>query len=59
MREVFRANASQDQFSEAFDTPETLLAEVDKYVSKGDCVLLKASRSQKFERLVQKWSPGV
>jgi UDP-N-acetylmuramoyl-tripeptide--D-alanyl-D-alanine ligase len=59
MRNIFRTNASQDQFSEAFDTPETLLAEVDKYVSKGDCVLLKASRSQKFERLVQKWSPGV
>lgn len=59
MREVFKANASPDQFSAAFDTPETLLAEVDKYVSKGDCVLLKASRSQKLERLVQKWSPGV
>jgi hypothetical protein len=43
MRNIFRTNASQDQFSEAFDTPETLLAEVDKYVSKGDCVLLKAS----------------
>lgn len=59
MCEVFRANASANQFSEAFDTPEALFAEVDQYVSKGDCVLLKASRSQKFERLVQKWSPVV
>ncbi|HQC42346.1 MAG TPA: UDP-N-acetylmuramoyl-tripeptide--D-alanyl-D-alanine ligase [Verrucomicrobiota bacterium] len=59
MCEVFRTSASSEQFSKAFDTPETLFAEVDKYVSKGDCVLLKASRSQKFERLVQKWSQEV
>ncbi|MDI9400657.1 MAG: UDP-N-acetylmuramoyl-tripeptide--D-alanyl-D-alanine ligase [Limisphaerales bacterium] len=59
MCEVFLANASAGQFSKAFESPEALLEQADEYINAGDSVLLKASRSQRFERLVQRWSLEV
>ena len=54
MKTVFEREGQTPSCAKSFDTLESLLKEVDSNVSNGDCVLIKASRAQRFERIVER-----
>ncbi|MBP5760356.1 MAG: UDP-N-acetylmuramoyl-tripeptide--D-alanyl-D-alanine ligase [Verrucomicrobia bacterium] len=54
MKAVFEREGQTPSYAKSFDTLESLLKEVDSNVSNGDCVLIKASRAQRFEKIVER-----
>lgn len=59
MKVAFESEGSEVTKVRLFDTMELLIKEVSSIVSKGDCVLVKASRSQRFEQIVESLERGL